>query len=120
MPLIPCPACENPVSDQAPSCPRCGHPLQAAAPAPATLPAVRSGPAPVAEEEDPFRCDCGVWNRQGAQRCASCGRGLGLVGGRRPVHYVHTAPLPHPARPTPERERQGARTRRRRRWGRCR
>jgi len=39
MALIKCPECSNEVSDKATSCPKCGHPLQAAAPqSPATTP----------------------------------------------------------------------------------
>jgi hypothetical protein len=38
MPLIPCPACQKPVSTEAPTCPACGHPIK-----PPPAPAKKTG-----------------------------------------------------------------------------
>lgn len=116
MPLIPCPACEHRVSDQAVSCPQCGHPLRpttaeppappAAVPAPESAPEAAAEAAAATEPADPLRCICGTWNRVGDVRCLSCRRPLGqTVTGRRPVTYVNTAPLVATSR-DPERERR--------------
>jgi hypothetical protein len=92
MPLVPCPACNHSVSDQAPFCPQCGHPLRPASteqrpessapPAAAVIPAAEPEPTPTAAsastpEPDSLRCVCGTWNRVGDARCASCRRPLG-------------------------------------------
>lgn len=56
MPLIACPGCTNPVSDQAAHCPKCGQALRSTASPSATppLPPARSAvPTPVASMTDP-------------------------------------------------------------------
>lgn len=48
MPILPCPECKNPVSDQAKACPKCGHPI---ADPPVSNPGTPPANAPAATKE---------------------------------------------------------------------